>query len=322
MTTSTINTRSLFWMLAGLNLLWAPVNVLVKIAGEHGLSGVALGQVRWTTHVILLGLLLATVAPFRKLTGAKMPPAKSAIWAMVIGALLFAPAHILYYTSMKLTTSIDGTVLLTTAPLWTTLLSFVVLKETITKRRVWALVLAMSGAYVVSYGFKAPNLTSNAVGNLMFFSGVFIECLGGAFATKLARESSGIAILWFQLLGAVPVMWLAPSVVPSLEVVRTPDMVAIGTLVYLVVVCGLITFSAWYVLVERAPLSLMVLALPVQPPISAFLAYLNNEPLRLEMLWGTVIIVLALVVGFGERGKKKTGEEEHPSPVPEPAGPA
>ena len=294
------DTRKLLLTLAGLNILWAPVNVLVGIARENGLSGIALGQLRWTFIALILGLLLAHPG-FRKLTRVVWPTPLQACLAAAVGFCFFAPAHILYYTSLGHTSSVEGTVLLTTSPLWTAALSFLILREKLTWRRIVALGLAVSGAYVVSFGFSLPTLAGNSMGNLGFLSAVVIECLGGVLATILVRKASGITILWFQFLGAVPVFWIAPYLFPKQLVVEMhPALPAFLALAYLVLVCGIFAFAMWYLLVEKAPLTLMVLTLPIQPPLSALFAWFNHESLTMNMLYGTVIIVLALAVGFGE----------------------
>lgn len=305
--------RKLLLTLAFLNVLWSPVNVLVGIARENGLSGVALGQIRWTSIAILLGLCLLHPG-FRKVTRAVWPTPLQACLAALCGFCFFGPAHILYYTSLGHTSSVEGTVLLTTAPLWTAAMSFLILREKLTYRRMGALGLAIFGAYVVSFGFRAATLGGNFMGNFGFLSAVILESLGGVLVTVLVRKASGITILWFQFLGAVPVFWIAPLLLPNqLTVTMHPGLPALLAVGYLIVICGVFTFSMWYMLAEKAPLTLMVLTLPIQPPLAALLAWLNHEPLTLNMLWGTLIILVALFIGFGERSKKEITPLEAPT---------
>ncbi len=298
--------RDLLLVLVGLNVLWAPVNFWVKTAAGAGLDGVTLGAVRWGLLSLLIPALL--LAPrFRELTRYRPLDGKDRGRALLIGAFLFAPAHLLYYTSLPRTSSVEGTVLLTTAPLWTTLLSVLLLGERADARRWVALGMAIAGAYVVAVGFALPRVEgSHVVGNGMFFGGVVLECLGGVLAAGTSRRSSGIGTLAWQIAGAVPTYALALLVKrPPLP---HPGLAAWGAVGYLVLVSGVVTFSTWYVLTERAPLSLMVLPIGLQPPIAAALGYfLLREEVKPSALLGALLILLALAVGFRQRGRGARG---------------
>ncbi|MER3404744.1 MAG: hypothetical protein C4320_09960 [Armatimonadota bacterium] len=133
----------------------------------------------------------------------------------------------------------------------------------------------------------------------MFFTGVGLECLGGVLAAKIARASSGIGTLSWQIVGAVPTLWLA-ALLTQADWPR-PGGLAFLSLGYLVIFAGIVTFSAWYMLTERAPLSLMVLPIGLQPPIAAVLgALFLNEVLRVQVAVGGGLILVALVLGFVE----------------------
>ena len=304
---------SILPVLIGLNVLWAPVNFWVKIAAGGGLDGVTLGAIRWTLLALLVpGLLLSpkfrTLARYKPLGGADR------LRALAIGTFLFAPAHLLYYTSLPKTSSVEGTVLLTTAPLWTTLLSVLLLGERAELRRWVALGLAVIGAYIVAVGFALPKIAgSHVTGNAMFFTGVILECLSGVFAAGTSRRTSGIGTLAWQIVGAVPTYLLALLVLRP--PIPHPNLAAAGAVAYLVLVSGIVTFSTWYVLTERAPLSLMVLPIGLQPPIAAALGYfVLGEEVKPSALLGALLILLALAIGFRRTGRA--------SPAPAPAAPA
>ncbi|RYG68133.1 hypothetical protein EON77_15810 [bacterium] len=89
-----------------------------------------------------------------------------------------------------------------------------------------------------------------------------------------------------------------------------------GAIAYLVLAAGVVTFSTWYVLTERAPLSLMVLPIGLQPPIAAVLGFFFlNEGITPSAPIGALLILLALALAFRQRPLAA-------SPGPAPAGPA
>ena len=133
-------------------------------------------------------------------------------WArtLALGILFFAPAHLLFYASIGLTSEVDGSVLLSTTPLWTAIISFFFLKgEHMTTKRWVAIFLSFVGAYIVAVGFKFPDMLGHTKGNLMFGSGVIIECVMGVLAAKIIRRTSGISVLVGQMWGGAISFWLA-----------------------------------------------------------------------------------------------------------------
>lgn len=301
-----------------LNILWAPVNQMISLARGNGFSPLGIGCVRWLALSSLLSLLLFLPA-FRKFCGYKSMPPSDWGKSILIGLLLFGPAHLLYYSSMGLTSEVEGSVLLTTSPLWVAILSFFLLKdEAMTAKRWVAILLSFVGAYIVAVGFKIPDMLGHTKGNLMFGAGVIIESLMGVIAAKISRRTSGVSVLVGQMWGGAIAFWLAalflgsslPLVVPSFS------FATFYPLLYLVIVSGIVTFTVWYRIVERSPLTLLVVVVALQPPVAALLSWMidHKAPTQNSVI-GAVVILAALVLGF-------VGEKAELQPSLDPPGPA
>ena len=197
--------KHIFGIVVLLNVLWTPVNFMVSAATNRGFSPAGVGLVRWTSLSLLM-LLLLQAPLFRKLTG-HVALSKQDWWkSFGIGFLFFGPSHMLYYLSMGLVkqglaSEVDGTVILSTAPIFTGLFSYFVLHERLSARRVAAIGLSFVGAYIVAVGFAFPSLLGHAKGNLAFGLGVMLECLMGVIAARISRRSSGVSVLSAQMLG-------------------------------------------------------------------------------------------------------------------------
>lgn len=284
-----------FLVLALLNACWAPVNFVLRSLTGAGMSPAAIAIVRWSVLAALLFGALATPG-FRRLTHARWPSRGDAIQGLLIGLLLFGPSHLVYYLAISRTSSIEGTVLGTTAPIWTALLAFLLLGEAANGRRLAAIGLGLAGAWIVGVGLRLPALSAgHTVGNLMYLAGVAMEAVAGVLAVRLVRRSSGITVLAFEVLGAVPALLLLGSAFP---LTFATGAVPLMGLAYLTLVPGLLCFGVWYRMVERVPLSLMILTLMLQPPLSALLGWrLLGEPITAELVAGTVLILGALMIG-------------------------
>ncbi|MBS1728928.1 MAG: DMT family transporter [Armatimonadetes bacterium] len=301
-----------------LHVLWAPVNLMIGRARETGFSPLGIGCVRWLSLALLLSALLLS-PDFRRFSGYKSMPKRDWAKSLLIGFLFFGPAHLLYYSSMGLTSEVEGTVLLTTSPLWTAIMSFFLLKDEAMSPRRWsAILLSFVGAYIVAVGFKIPDMLGHTKGNLMFGSGVIIECFMGIIAARISRRTSGVSVLVGQMWGGATAFWLAAAVLGSSLPLTVPAF-SFGTfypMLYLILISGIVTFTIWYRIVETSPLTLLVVAIAVQPPIAALLSWAIDHKIPSQnTVVGAVVILAALVLGF-------LGEKAHLEPSLDPPGPA
>ena len=109
----------LFLILAGLNVLWTPVNLAVKVATTHGMTPAAVALSRWTLVAVALNALVRVPA-FAAYARYRPPSPKDRVRSLAIGAALFAPAHLLYYLGLtRGASTVGGNVLNATAPIWT-----------------------------------------------------------------------------------------------------------------------------------------------------------------------------------------------------------
>ena len=294
--------RKLFGIIVLLNLLWAPVNFMVGTAKSGGFSAIAVGCIRWVSLAFIIQALLLFSSPFRKLIGYKPLHRHDWIRAFLLGLFFFGPSHMLFYYSLSFTSEVEGTVLLSTSPVFTGIFSYFILKEHLTTHRQLAILISSIGAYIVSVGFTLPSLAGHAKGNLLFGAGVLIECFMGVLAAKLARRSSGIGVLSAEIWGGALCFILVSLFAKGMFQIQANHVTLAGILAigYLIFMCGLITFPLWYRIVESSPLTLLVVGIAMQPPVAALLNWVaKNELPTTNTLIGGTLILIALAIGFG-----------------------
>ena len=268
-----------------------------------GMTPIMIGQARWglTCLVMFLALQVPSVA---KLTRCVWPGRRDAVLAVFYGVCFLGPAHVLYYTALTESSTVVGNVLNTTAPLWVAVFSLVILAERLTPARTAAIVLGVIGAYMVSIGFKLPQLSAgDTASNLRYLIATVSECLGGVLAIRLVRRNSGISILAFEMVGALIVFLIVPAFgAKSLAIdwAHGVNLVSATCIAYLVLIPGLLCWGAWYVIAERSPINTMIVSTLVQPVAGAVIAFFwTHEPLTTPILVGSVVILSALLVAAG-----------------------
>ena len=232
--------------------------------------------------------------------------------ALAIGALLFAPAHTLYYLGLtRGASTVGGTVLNATAPIWVAALSFIVLRERATPRRLIAIMLGFAGAWIVLFGNQLPSFGGDAQGNMFYIAGVVCESLASVVGATIIRRSSGIGYLSWEVMGMVPTLLLVPILTQGAMPIGfgALDASALLAVSYLVFLPGLVCFGVWNATVERAPLSAMVVTIMLQPPLAAFLAWwLRGEAIGPAVIVGSGLILAGLGVVAGEKGPQEAGD--------------
>lgn len=311
-----MSTARLFAILALLNVLWAPTNFMIKVM-QGTMSSSAVVAVRWFLFTALLWAILA-IPKTRAMLNPKMPNGADRFKAVLIGLFCVALSYNLYSLAVSKTTTIEANVLSSTYPVVMGLFAFLFLKEHVGPQRWIAIAVGIVGAYIVSVGFALPSLSQeHTQGNFLFLCGLILECTALTMATRIVLRSSGLGTLAFESLGAALGTILYPLVlpgVPSLRIDSFPPM-SFFYLFFLVVVAGVFAFGVWYVLVENAPVSLMMLSTLIQPPIAAVLGYVFlHETVTRNTIYGSAAIVVGLIVAATEKnlgmaGRKMPGYE-------------
>lgn len=296
----------LIGLLVLINALWAPKNLAVKL-GLESFNATTVGFLRWALFTLLLALLMLWPR-FRELSSAHPVAKRERLPALLIGLLLFAPAHVLYYLGVSHSTSIETTVLHTTLPIWSALLSALVLHERVSARRWFAIFATGLGSYVVAMGFGAPSFRSaNALGNGYYLLAVLIESFGIVLIARILIETPGIGVLLWQGLGIAigfgAVFFLG---MPELAwQASTPTPAAIGGIAYLILFPTLVCFTIWYKMVKQAPVSLIMLGMGLQPLLATLLGSLWLGEVIGPNTWaGGIAVMLALAFAASERPRR------------------
>jgi len=292
----------LFALLALLSCLWAPVNLMVNWALDAGFSPAGIGLVRWSGIAVLFAVMTRVPAVAYRLN-LRRPSRRDFALCVLLGVFLTGPAHLLYYIALRHTQAVEGTVFNTTAPLWTAFFAGIILHEHVGPRRWLALAIGCVGAYVTAIGFAVPDLhAKHAALNGLYLLGTIMESVTGVFLAALIRRSSGLTVFGAETIGMASVFLIAPLLFPVAAPLHVPPL-ALGwiPLVYLILFAGAFAFGAWSTIVEKTPLSLMVLSLAVQPPVAAVIGYFaRGEKVSANAAMGAVVVFVALVIAVYE----------------------
>jgi drug/metabolite transporter (DMT)-like permease len=306
------STSRFFTILALLNVLWAPSNMMIKVL-QSSATPSAIVAIRWVLFALSLWILFAIPAT-RNILKPTLPKGVDRLKAMFIGAGCVSLAYITYSLAVTKTSSIEANVLSASYPVIMGFFAFMFLQERVKIQRWISIAIGVVGTYIVAVGFGFPSLSSqHSVGNFLFVGGLVLECVALTMATRIILRSSGLGTLAFEAtgtaIGSVVYALLFPGSFPL-------DVWHIGIsevliMVYLFLISGVFAFGVWYVFVEKAPVSLMMLSTLIQPPIAAVCGYyFLHEAISQKTLIGSIVIALSLAVAAMDRHSRITHYEE------------
>lgn len=205
----------------------------------------------------------------------------------------------LIYIAGQSTTAINLSLISLTVPIFIVLLSYFILKESITKNKIIGLVLVFFGVFILfSKGKFSLFLPINfTIGDLWMLLAAFVF---GVYSVLLKKKPKELSIWSFQLSTfIIGLMLLLPfylwevSVVPVFEVNRR----IIFAILYIGVFASLTAFILWnkaIIIIGATKTGMVYYSLPL---FSGFLAHLFlNEKIGLVHLFSAVFIVSGIVI--------------------------
>jgi drug/metabolite transporter (DMT)-like permease len=279
---------------------WAAIRV--GLGGIPPLTGVAL-------RFAIAGALLLALAWWRRVPLGRAPHER---WLWVVNGLLsFCGSYGIVYWAEQTVPSGLAAVIFSTFPLFVALLAhFWVPGEHLRPAAIAGALLALAGLAVVYLDdFDALGGAAVRHAALVLLLAPLVSAVASV-ATK--RWGSQVPVLSIT---ALP-MLLAAVVMGALAFwfergrPMTFDVVSVGALLYLAVAGSAVTFTLWYRLMARMPvsrLSLIAFLVPVVAVVVGALVF--REPITGRLLAGSLLVVagVGVAVGMPQRGRAPTG---------------
>ncbi len=269
--------------------LWGLMGIFVRHFNALGTGPMEIGMIRVVTGLLIVGLYLALGR--RELLRIRLKD----LWCFFgtgVGSLMLM--NWTYFTAMEHTSLAVAGVLLYTAPIFVMLLSAVLFRESITKRKLLALALAFGGCVLVS-GLGTGSRVSPL--GLLFGLGAGISyamySIFGRFAIQRGYGSWTITFYSF-LFCSIATAFLCDRALLTPVASRPAELPWILAL-------GLVTAFAPYVLyslgLEAMDNSRASILASIEPVVAALVSLLVfREPMTLSAAMGILLVLSAIVL--------------------------
>jgi len=295
-------TASIAFVLAS-GCMWGCMGLVVRPLNEIGLVTMDICFLR---SFVTFAVMLAGVFLFDR---SALKIRIRDIWCfMGTGALSVSFFNFCYFKTITLTSLSVAAVLLYTAPAFVMIMSFFLFKETMTKRKVIALLIAFTGCVLVS-GVINGSGTLNAKGLLVGLGAGFGYALYSIFGRyALQRGYNSITITFYTFVFAtVATVFMAdvPSIInivgthPSLSVYAAFMILFVALFPYLCYTKGLSGM-------ENGTASVIASIEPVMATVLGILIY--KEEMTFANACGMILVLLSIII-LNSKTKERKGDD-------------
>jgi drug/metabolite transporter (DMT)-like permease len=276
-----------------MNCLWAASYSVFK-----GLAGVLTPG-----HLATLrfGLAAAVLALGWRWYPGAAPRGRDLLRTILMGLIVFTLAPRLQVKGVQLGQATDASVLMALEPLIASVAAAIFLREHIGPRRWTGFLLGMAGVVVMNEvwrpDFHLPGLAANALILLSFA----VETAYSVMGKPLLARAGLFKVLTVAILaGSVANLALdGPGTVRAALALPVRAWLLVA---YLTIVCSVIGYALWYVVIQDTEVNVASLTVFLQPVVGVLVAMATlGETLRWGQLWGSLVIVAGLVIGLSRQ---------------------
>lgn len=305
--------RAAFGALVAANVLWAGTYAIGKIALAE-VPPIELNVIRFLLSAILL---VPVLYHYRK----QIPRDRRMLFILLQLTLLgFVLNKAAEYIGLALSTASDVALLIATESIFTGLLSWIFLRERITRTGVAALAIGLLGVYLIVERGLIPNLGgagggTRILGDVLVVLSLLLEA-GYTVRGKVALTTLPPLLFTALTITGSLIFWV-PAGVVAVAHNGLPHLSLAGWLaaIYLAAITTVVSYWLWFRGLSVVDASAAAPILFIQPLLGAALAILIlHDSLTLATVVGAACIVfsLLLVIRSARRGKPTALAESAP----------
>jgi len=233
-------------------------------------------------------LILAAIAYWKKIP---LPDAKLLPWIILTGILQLTLNNVAAQVGMKSISAGMAAVLNYTAPLWTAILAHFVLNERLTRKKLFGVLLAIVGLYVLMGLQGVEDLTAAFI---IIAGAIFLALSNIVVKLRLSKCDMFQLTTWQMIFGAAALI-IYTSLVPQGEIIW--GVPAVLCVLYNGALASALTFFLWnYVLVhiEAGVASIATLVAPVVGVLGGVI--ILGEPFTVHIVSGMFFIFAGIIL--------------------------
>lgn len=212
----------------------------------------------------------------------------------IIAAAFFGVAFnmLTFFKGLSLTSPISAAVLMVSTPIIVLILSAIIMKERMLKRKVFGIVLGLVGtAFLILYGKSVGNASNANLGNLLVFANAISYGFYLIVVKKLMEKYSAFTFVkWIYLFGFIMVLPFGYNELQSVEFNAIPVDIA-WKIVFIVVISTFLTYLLNLLSMKELKPTTVAVFIYLQPVFATIFAIgLGKDELNLVKVGAAILI--------------------------------
>ncbi len=280
-------------ILIGINILWAGSSLAAKIA-----LGTIPPMTLAFTRFSLAAMLMYLVATRLKVDLRVARRDWTGFWAM--GLLGLALTYLMEYIGIQRTSASSAALLIATEPVFLAILSWLFWRERMPLTKVSGILAGLAGVLlIVAYGAPLRKVAGGMPGNLLIIGGLLFESGASILGKRLVSRYPAVTVITYQMMtgaiGLAPFALMEQHQLFAAHHNLIPTPAALWSLLYLIIPCTVVAYTAWYTILDKQEAGEMSVFLFIQPAVGALLAVaILGDRLSTATIAGASLVLLAI----------------------------
>ncbi len=260
-------------------------------------------------RAILIGVIFMMVSlATRSFSGNALR--KNWKWLLLIAVIGGSAAFLMFFTGLKLTTGGRGAFLHKTLPLYAFIFAYFILKERITRKQLYSMLLMVAGTVMVFSAVIDPaDLWLNPqIGDALIVGATVLWALENVIAKKaMVSGGTNYLVSFSRMFFGGLILFGIVLLTGRLDELMSVSYVQIGNIA--VSTCMLFLFVLlWYASIRFINVSKAATMLLLAPVVSLFLGYLwLSEPVPVIQIAGSAVILAGAYFTAGTKSELSSG---------------
>ncbi len=203
----------------------------------------------------------------------------------------------LYLYGIKFTLASNGALLYGTTPAIILILSYLILKEEMTRKKIIGVMIAFTGISIVMFERGIDFTSDYFYGNVMIFLAVIAWALFAIYGKQLVKKYGAFHITVLSMIGGA-IMFLPVGII-DLSINGMPTLTPgnWGSILYLSLGTSVVAYMLWFYALGRMDTTKVAVFANAQPIFTTILAVLFlDQPLTAAFLIGGAITISGVVL--------------------------
>lgn len=279
-------------------IFWSTSGIFISLTVRNWeISAVSLAFWRDLSTFLVLFTGIALVRP--SLLRVKR---KDLLWLLAMGAISIGSFHVLWNTSVLLIGASIATVIQSNAPIFVTIMAWIIFKESLTARKLIAIFLSVAGTVLISGILGMNTIQISKLGLIASLVSALFYGSFSLFGKKLSGEYNSWTILLyifgFASLTLLPFQLLNPNPFPA----QAPASIYFIGLILISTIAG---FAFYTTALAYLQASIASITATSEIVFASFLAYLILlERLDFWQILGSILVITGVILVSLPNGKK------------------